>query len=189
MLLGCHQAKPSPAIVEVLMPDDGSVFFDANRASVSNDGTEEWEATYSQGSQTAHFQFDLGPLTPLGKTQGLGFGHGKFTAVDGSQSGPLLLALKTALEAEHMPHSVVRAKNLTFDYADLGNDMSRSQDGSFSSKPPGNWRATKLFLAPLGADDDIEVFLNLNSAMKKGEFSIKDADYGDHVLLQLAKVL
>jgi hypothetical protein len=171
------------------MPDDGSVVFDANRISVSSDGTEEWEATYSHDDQTAHFRFELGPIKPLDKTQSLGFGHGKFTSVSGSQSGSFILALKTALQAKHMPQKVVRSETLTFDYADLGNGMSRSQGGGFSLKPSGDWRTTKLFLAPLGAGDDIEVFLNLNPALRKGEFSLKDSEYGDDVLLQLAKVL
>jgi hypothetical protein len=34
-----------------------------------------------------------------------------------------------------------------------------------------------------------EVYLNLNPVLGKGEFSIKDPDYGDGVLLELAKVL
>ena len=34
-----------------------------------------------------------------------------------------------------------------------------------------------------------EVFLNLNPATNNAEFSIKDADYGDIVLAELAKVL
>lgn len=34
-----------------------------------------------------------------------------------------------------------------------------------------------------------DVFLNLNPVIKKGQFSIKDSDYGDIVLAQLAQVL
>jgi len=45
----------------------------------------------------------------------------------------------------------------------------------------------KLFL-PKGGDDG-EVFLNINPLLGKGEFSIKDADYGDFVVQELARVL
>jgi hypothetical protein len=45
----------------------------------------------------------------------------------------------------------------------------------------------KIFL-PKGGDDG-EVFLNFNAVLGKGEFSIKDSDYGDYLLRELAKVL
>ena len=37
--------------------------------------------------------------------------------------------------------------------------------------------------------DEGEVFLNLAPALGKAEFSIKDSDYGNFVVGQLAKVL
>jgi hypothetical protein len=45
----------------------------------------------------------------------------------------------------------------------------------------------KIFLGK--SDGPAEVFLNFNDVLHKGEFSIKDADYGDDVLGELAKVL
>jgi len=45
----------------------------------------------------------------------------------------------------------------------------------------------KIFLGK--GDSEGEVFLNFNSALGKGEFSIKDSDYGDFVIAELAKVL
>jgi hypothetical protein len=45
----------------------------------------------------------------------------------------------------------------------------------------------KIFL-PKGGDDG-EVFLNFDAVLGKGEFSIKDSDYGDYLLRELAKVL
>jgi hypothetical protein len=67
----------------------------------------------------------------------------------------------------------------------LGDHQSRSSSGSFSHNPGGNWIATKIFLA----GDQAEVYLNLNPELHQAEFSIKDADYGDAVLAELAKVL
>jgi len=45
----------------------------------------------------------------------------------------------------------------------------------------------KLFIGE--GDQEGEVFLNTNLVIKKGQFSIKDPDYGDAVLAQLARVL
>jgi hypothetical protein len=67
----------------------------------------------------------------------------------------------------------------------LGDHVSHSPNGEFAVTPPGNWTTIKLFLAN-GAS---EVFLNLDPALGKGEFSIKDPEYGDGVLQELAKVL
>ena len=57
-----------------------------------------------------------------------------------------------------------------------------------SDNPPGDWMMVKIFL-PKGSDDEGELFLNLNPLLSKGEFSIKDSDYGDYLLKQFAKVL
>jgi hypothetical protein len=40
---------------------------------------------------------------------------------------------------------------------------------------------------PKGGDEG-EVLLNLNPVLGRGEFSIKDEDYGDYLLRQFAKV-
>jgi len=45
----------------------------------------------------------------------------------------------------------------------------------------------KIFIGE--GDQKGEVFLNLNPVLGKGQFSIKDPDYGDTVLGQLASVL
>jgi hypothetical protein len=46
----------------------------------------------------------------------------------------------------------------------------------------------KIFLTTK-SEGDTEVFLNLSPATRKGEFSIKDPDYGNAVLAALATVL
>lgn len=45
---------------------------------------------------------------------------------------------------------------------------------------------TKLFFGD--CDDEVEVFLNFNLAIRKGQFSAKDPEYGDQLLKDLAKV-
>jgi hypothetical protein len=71
----------------------------------------------------------------------------------------------------------------------LGTHQSRSDEGEiaggFTSKPPGHWTATKLFLAG-GAG---EVFMDIDARDGIGEFSIKDEDYATVVVTELAKVL
>lgn len=86
-----------------------------------------------------------------------------------------------------MPTGVARTLDLSFNLVVLGENLSRDAGGGLSDKPPGDWISTKIFLPKDG--DDGEVFLHLNPILGKGEFSIKDSDYGDFVLQELAKVL
>jgi hypothetical protein len=67
----------------------------------------------------------------------------------------------------------------------LARNQTRSSDGGFSARPDGDWIAMKIFLS----GDQGEVFFNLNPVLGKAEFSIKDPDYGDFVIGELAKVL
>jgi len=45
----------------------------------------------------------------------------------------------------------------------------------------------KIFIGE--GDDEGQVFVNTNPVMRKGQFSIKDEEYGDIVLARLATVL
>lgn len=69
----------------------------------------------------------------------------------------------------------------------IGDNLSQGASGGFNAAPPGNWTAIKVFIGE--GEQEAEVFLNINVVIKKGQFSIKDAEYGDLVLTQLAKVL
>jgi hypothetical protein len=84
---------------------------------------------------------------------------------------------------------LARSDRLSAAIAILGTNQSRSNNGpiagGFTSKPPGSWTATKLFLA----DGEGEVFMNLNARDGFGEFSIKDEEYATIVVIELAKVL
>src|SRR5262249_9779853 len=115
-------------------------------------------------------------------------GEGRFLAVAGSDNSVLLQDLKKALDAKHMPGHSPRTAELAFDAVVLGQKQSRGPSGGFSSKPRGGWILIKLFFLK-GRDDEAEMFLNLNPVRGKGEFSIKDSDYGDYLLREFAKVL
>jgi hypothetical protein len=107
-----------------------------------------------------------------------------------SSSDPkeMLIALKKALEAKTLPKNVTKSNALVCDAAILGSNQSKTpvrDGGGFRSEPPGNWITLKLFFG----NDEGECFLNMNTKDGIGEFSIKDSDYGDVVLRELAKVL
>jgi len=99
----------------------------------------------------------------------------------------LLANLRRALQASQVPSHSLRIAELPFSVVVFGEKMSRNADGSYSAKPPGNWIVIKIFLPKDG--DQGQVFLNLNPKEGKGEFSLKDSDYGDYLLTELAKVL
>jgi hypothetical protein len=139
---------------------------------------------HKQGS-TSRFGIQVQPAK---KGNEISFGKGNLFAVAGSQAAPLLNALKVALEAKHVPSKVGHAQSLPFTLAILGTNQSRMKDGGFAVQPAGTWTAMKIFL-PGHNDEDAEVFLNLSPSTRKGEFSIKDSDYGDDVLKDLAKIL
>ncbi|HET9839707.1 MAG TPA: hypothetical protein VFR84_15885 [Candidatus Angelobacter sp.] len=148
--------------------------------------TTSWSATYTSNGHTAKFLIELnakskssaGPIP-------ISFGKGRFLAQPGSDSTTLIAALKKALQAKKVPAKPKRVAEVPFEYAILGRGQHRAPDGSFNSQQPGDWITLKLFFG----DDEGEVFLNLNPVTGKGEFSIKDADYGDYVVGKLAQVL
>jgi hypothetical protein len=166
---------------------EGAVAFEI-RPVHSTSASRLWLATYAAAGKTAKFRIELGPGLfgdDEDKTLHVSFGKGRFLSEPGSDASVFLEDLKKALEARTLPNKVVRVTSLPFEFAILGEDQSRTSEGGFNKTPPGHWTAMKIFLA----DGEGEVFLNLNTASNKAEFSIKDSDYGDIVLAQLAKVL
>jgi hypothetical protein len=170
---------------ESYIPDSGSVGFDVQ----SLEGSSKWLATYTSGGRTAKFKIELGPGTLVDeKPIRIESGKGRFLAVPGSDAGALLIALKQALEAKKLPSKARRVDALPFDFVNFGENLSHApQGGGFSDNPPGNWTSLKIFVGE--GPTEGEFFLNLNPVTRKGEFSIKDPDYGDDVIAQLAKVL
>lgn len=191
LLLGvaCNKQRGSPAEkpLEPYVADSGSVGFDI--APLPSRGDEVgWLATHTSGGRIAKFQVWIGSQKSSNvKDFSLKTGSGKFVAVDGSDSTALLAELKKALEAKKDPQNNVRKAELPFSFANLGDNLSQASGGGFDSKPAGHWTAMKIFIGD--GDDECEVFLNINPLIRKAQFSIKDADYGDQVLNELSKVL
>jgi hypothetical protein len=184
VVLGQSNAPSAAAYVST----DDSVGFDIKLVRGSADLKQPtlWLATYKSKGHVATFRFELndakkrssGPIS-------IGFGKGRFLAEPGSDSTALIEALKKALQAKRLPAKSRKITQLPFEFAVLGQGNYRQRDLSFDSSKKGDWIALKLFFG----DDEGEVFLNLNPVSGKGEFSIKDPDYGDYVVSRLAQVL
>ena len=179
-------ARLEPRLID---DEDLSVPFEivSLNKTASNGLSQSYDCTYSARGRTARFQLLLQQPKPLPAERTMGIGDGKFVAVQGSDNSALLEDLKKALDARHLPKNSMRIHELPFAFVVLGSAQSRDAAGSFSSQGHGDWVAMKIFL-PKGGDDG-EVFLNLNPVLGKGEFSMKDSDYGDYVVTELAKVL
>ena len=160
---------------------DDAVILDL--AVVQNTNPQQWIATYRAGGKTAKFGIELGAIHAVDEM--VSSGKGRFVRQSGSDPSVFLADLKKALDAKSIPTKITKVDSLPFEFVVLGRNQSRSSDGGFSSEPPGDWTAMKIFLA----NGEGEVFFNLSTEAKKAEFSIKDSDYGDIVLTELAKVL
>jgi hypothetical protein len=183
-----HLASTEPGL-----PDDASVPFDIVQQPGPK-GETDLLASYSSHGKIAKFRIEMattpGPDTSSSVGFNLQMGHGRFVAVPGSDASLLLADLKKALEAKTLSTNVKRANALAFTFAVLGRNQSRSPNGGFNDKPTGDWNAYKIFIGGEHDDtDEGEVFLNFNLVDRKGEFSLKDPDYGDFVLAKLATVL
>jgi len=172
------------------VPAPSSIGFDIE--PLQGDRTvHRWLATYTSQGKTAKFGIDLSTSKPLDDKESRDFdvesGNGRFIAEPGSDASVLLADLKKALEAKTLPLKFERVRNLPFQFVSFGKHWSQASGGGFHAKPPGNWTPMKIFIGK--GEQEGQVFLNLNPAIKKGQFAIKDADYGDIVLAQLARVL
>jgi hypothetical protein len=174
---------------ETYVPVPGAVAFEIK--PVPNSAGSGWLATYQGHGKTAKFKIELDQEKSLDEKESRSLriksGKGRFVAEPGSDSSDLLNELKTALEAKSFPAKVRRVNTLPFTFVSFGSNQSQASDGGFFANPPGNWTPMKIFVGD--GDQEGEVFLNLNPFLRKGQFSIKDPDYGDIVLKQLASVL
>ena len=174
---------------ETYIPVPGAVSFDIKPLSTFEGYA--WLATYQGQGKTARFRIELAKADSLDDAESRSFdiksGQGRLVAEPGSDASALLKELRTALEAKSLPAKVRRVSTLPFTFVTFGQHQSQATDGGFSSNPPGNWTPMKIFIGE--GEQEGEVFLNLNPVLSKGQFSIKDPDYGDIVLRQLASVL
>jgi hypothetical protein len=172
---------------EPLVPEAGNGWLMFDLQPLPQSGAfQRYDCTFEAEGKTARFQFEVNSGATSG-APGIAFGSGKFMAVAGSDASVFLRKLQKALEAKTLPVQPKRVAELPFTAEILGTKQSHSKDGGFFTKPPGHWTATKIFIGK--KDDPAEVFLNFNTVLHKGEFSIKDPEYGDDLLKEFAKVL
>jgi hypothetical protein len=162
---------------------EGAVGFDIKEVE---NAPRTWDATYSSGGKTARFRIEFDTAKPSnGDKYLVSSGSGKLLREPNSDSKEFLVELAKALEAKKFPKNVENAQAIPFEYVIISSNLSRAADGGLNGSPKGNWAAAKLFFG----NDQGEVFLNLNPVLGKAEFSIKDPDYGDFVIGELAKIL
>jgi hypothetical protein len=180
-LAGCT-VKDEPPPVE-----PGALVFQLEPVAAKDPGRVGWLATYESGGKVARFRIELQP-EPKGTTLPT-FVRCRLMREPGSDGSVLLRDLARALEGR-VPAPGPGVETLELEAALLGRDLSRGGKGnlvagSFGSEPPGSWLSTKLFLG----DGEGEVFLNLDPIGGYGEFSMKDPDYGNAVVRELARLL
>ena len=164
--------------------DPNTVRFNIAKVRNINIGKEmaSWQATYDAPSGSAKFIINV-ELPINAKVHPVSISKGSFKRVEGSKPSALLIALKKALEAKRIPVPLEKLNELNFDVAILENNSTLEQNLDFYGRD-GGWIKTKIFLS----NDEAEVYLNLNPSQGVGEFSIKDEEYGDRVLQELAKI-
>jgi len=182
---------PRQPVPEHYISDPNSVGFDIEPVQ-SDDGSSQWLATYKAGGKVAKFKIEIGPGRELDDkdSKGLGIksGKGKFVSVPGSNASVLLADLRKALEAKTLPSKVKRVPELPFTFVSFGEHLSQAvEGGGFSGDPLGNWTPIKIFIGE--SNSEVQLFLGLNPVIEKGQLSMKDPDYGDLALAQLARVL
>jgi len=110
-------------------------------------------------------------------------GSGTFSREEKSDTSVLLRDLGKALRGR-VPEKVDQVDELTVTFYVLGDKMTKTEKGSFKGGGKGDWLLVKMFVF----HDEAEFYLNINEKTGKGEFALKDPDYGDRVLKELAKV-
>jgi len=158
-----------------------SVQFKVKAVPSKNAGESSWLATYGDD---AKFVISLRLVANTSRNPFV-FSKGSFAHVNGSKPEPFLAKLASALGAKSTPTPTHHLQELLFDVAIFGEHETRLDSGGFASRTEGNWIVTKIFVAK----GQGEVYLNIDPVVGVGEFSLKDQDYGDTVLSELASVL
>jgi hypothetical protein len=188
----CERSKTAPhgRTAEAYVPDSGSVGFDITSFESVN-GSLRLTAVYTSQGRTAKFGVEFGTAKIIDAKDPKDFpmkvGEGRFVSAPGSDASVLLLDLKKALEAKALPSKARRLERLPFTFVNIGENLSQAANGGFNAEPPGNWTAIKIFIGE--GEQEAQLFLNINEVSRKGQFSIKDPDYGDLALAQLGEVL
>lgn len=147
-----------------------------------------WRATHGAGVTKAAFLIRLA-LKPFDPDQGIVYCSGAFVSQEGSNASELLNRIAATGGMDYEGPSAQRVDTLPFTAALIGTGLSRAKKGmvagSFQTEPPGNWIASKVFVA----DGEGEFYMNLNSVKGKGEIEITEPRFAPATVKVLAKVL
>jgi hypothetical protein len=196
VLLGTMAAcKPKEAAPEPSEPVGQSRYEDPPRVFVNivpegpqSDTKLRYLATYRKNNKIARFSIEFFPQKSLEPAMGLPIrsGRGSFIADQKSDNSELLGDLKPALAAHAVPTRDIRVRELPFEFVFLGENSELGKDGGLIVTSTGHWVGAKLFLGP---HQEAEMFFNFEKPGGRAEFSMKDEEYGDALLKELAKVL
>jgi hypothetical protein len=148
-----------------------------------------WLASASRNDKAAKFRIELSLKRPPAGSP-FAFSKGVLMREPDSDGTWLLKEIGKVLGANSIPTKADTVDRLEIDTAILGTSLSRGEGadqfaGSFTSDPPGDWLAVKVFVAEGGG----EFYVNLNPALGQGEVALKDECYGDIVVEELARIL
>ena len=193
-LISCKRKEPEPpkpssspqqtSAVEELP----RVFVDLARDGAQTEDKLKYLATFTKNGRTARFAVEFEPEKSLDSQAGMRIrsGRGSFIADPRSDNRELLAELKAALAAHTIPKQSIRVRELPFTFVFLGENDELGNDGGLVGSATGKWVGAKLFLGPR---QETEMFFNFEKPGGKAEFSMKDEEYGDDLLAELAKVL
>jgi len=142
-----------------------------------------WELRYHDPTGESRIRVRT-QVPPMSDSTPFAFGTWTLYRVPGYSPRALLAALAVA---HSIPDTVTPgspADSMRLDVAVLAVNAARSRDGAFGRAGTGTWIVAKLFFA----DDEGEVYLNLNPSRGEAEFSVKDKDYGPVVLREIGRL-
>ena len=181
--------KPTSAPQESAAAEElPRVFVEIAPDGPQTDDKMRYLARYTKNGSTARFGIEFRAEKSLDSQAGMRIrtGHGSFLADPKSDNSQLLAELKSALAANSIPSKSIRVRELPFTFVFLGENDEISEDGGLKGSATGHWVGAKLFLGPA---QETEIFFNFEKPGGRAEFSMKDEEYGDALMKELAKVL
>jgi hypothetical protein len=193
LLPGCrHHRHPAGTVVTASPAGEGDAlrFHLRELEAQAGDGGEvrSWVGSYDAGGKTARFRIELTLRPPEANTP-IAFTTGAFGREAGSESSTFLKELGRVLEAKAKPKPGRRLDRLPFTAALLGAPSSHSSAGRGETGPAPAPKDERIMTKVFVADGAGEFYLNLDPANGVGEITMKDPDYGDTVVKELARVL
>lgn len=189
LLAGCNRRESGGSVAEPYLPDEASVAFALEPLQGGN-GSQQWIGTYASQGKIARFRIEFGPakasVAKAAKDFDIKSGEGRFTPETGSDSSVLLADLRKPLQAKNQPQPPPTRTSVPFTFANIEKLVRKPLAAGLVQSRLATGQPLR---SPRRRRSGGEVFLNLNPKIRKGQVSMKDPDYGDLVLGQLAKVL